>query len=140
MLHACFTPFASSFVYTSWHFYAISGTNLLIRCHSASPYFPLFLRFRKATKEIFSELDETKTETPILPGGRTRTKQEPEGARGHPLHQGAWPRPWPRPPVVRPPWSTPNDAPSPIKSLPTENPKTIGVFPRTVPQRRHHRR
>jgi hypothetical protein len=36
MLHACFTPFASCFVYTSWHFYAISGTNLLTRCHSAS--------------------------------------------------------------------------------------------------------
>jgi hypothetical protein len=36
MLHACFTPFASCFVYTSWRFYAISGTNLLTRCHSVS--------------------------------------------------------------------------------------------------------
>jgi hypothetical protein len=43
------------------------------------PYFLLFLYFRKATQEIFSELDETKTGTPILPGGRTRTKREPEG-------------------------------------------------------------
>jgi hypothetical protein len=50
------------------------------------------------------------------------------------------PNPWPRPPVVRPPWSTPDDAPSPIKSLLTENPKSIGVFPRTVLQRRHCRR
>jgi hypothetical protein len=46
------------------------------------PYFLLFLCFRKATKEIFSELDETKTETPILPEGRTRTEREPEGGPG----------------------------------------------------------
>jgi hypothetical protein len=39
MLHACFTPFASYFVYSSWSFYAISRTNLLIRCHSASSLF-----------------------------------------------------------------------------------------------------
>jgi hypothetical protein len=62
------------------------------------------------------------------------------GARGQPNHEGAQPRPWPCPPVVRPPWSTPDDAPSPIKSLLMENPKTIGVFPRTVPQHRCHRR
>jgi hypothetical protein len=62
------------------------------------------------------------------------------GARGQPHHEGARPSPWPRPHVVRPPWSTPDDAPSPIKSLPTENPKTIDVFPRIVLQRRRHRR
>jgi hypothetical protein len=44
--------------------------------------FLLFLCFRKATQEIFSELDETKTETPILPGGRMRTKWEPGGGGG----------------------------------------------------------
>jgi hypothetical protein len=42
--------------------------------------------------------------------------------------------------VVRCPWSPPDDAPSPIKSLPTENPKIIGIFPRTVPQLRRRRR
>jgi hypothetical protein len=42
--------------------------------------------------------------------------------------------------MVRPPWSTSDDAPSPIRSLPTENPKTIGENSRTVPQlRRRHR-
>jgi hypothetical protein len=39
--------------------------------------------------------------------------------------------------VVRWPWQPPNAASPPIKSLPTENPKTIGVFPRTVPQLRY---
>jgi hypothetical protein len=63
-----------------------------------------------------------------------------KGARGHPHHQGARPRPWPRPPMVRPPWPTFDAAFSPIRSLRTENPKMISVFPRTVPQRRRHRR
>jgi hypothetical protein len=58
MLHACFTPFASCFVYTSWRFYAISETNLLTRCHSAISCFLLFLCFRKATQEKFLKLDE----------------------------------------------------------------------------------
>jgi hypothetical protein len=65
MLHACFTPIALCFVYTSWHFYAYSGTNLLTGCHSASSYFLLFLCFKKVTQEIFSELDETKAKVPI---------------------------------------------------------------------------
>jgi hypothetical protein len=62
------------------------------------------------------------------------------GARGQPHHERARPSPWPRAPVARPPWSPPDDALSPIKSLPTENPKKIGVFPRIVPQRRRRRR
>jgi hypothetical protein len=62
------------------------------------------------------------------------------GARGWPHHEGAQPRPWSRPPVVWSPWSPPDDAPSPIRSLGIENPKTIGVFPRIVPQRRRRRR
>jgi hypothetical protein len=49
MLHACFTPIAICFVYTSWLFYAFSGTNLLTRCHSANSCFLLFLCFRKVT-------------------------------------------------------------------------------------------
>jgi hypothetical protein len=63
------------------------------------------------------------------------------GARGWPHNRGAWPSPWPRPPIVRPPWSTSNDTPSHIRSFPTENPKGIGKFPERVPQlRRCHRR
>jgi hypothetical protein len=65
MLHACFTPIVLCFVYTSWQFYAFSGTNPLTRCHSASSCFLLFLYFKKVIQEIFSELDETKAEVPI---------------------------------------------------------------------------
>jgi hypothetical protein len=88
MLYACFTPFASCFVYTSWRFYAISGTNLLIRCHSASSLFPAVFVFQKATQEIFSELDKPKTETPIFPGGRTRNKRELERGQRAPSTPG----------------------------------------------------
>jgi hypothetical protein len=70
MLHACFTPISLCFVYTSWQFYAFSGTNLVTRCHSASSCFLQFLCFRKVTQEIFSELDETKVEVPIYLKGR----------------------------------------------------------------------
>jgi hypothetical protein len=67
MRHASFTPIALYFVYTSWHFYAFSGTNLLTRCHSASSCFLLFLYFRKVTQEIFSELGKTKAK-PLIGG------------------------------------------------------------------------
>ena len=58
MFHVDIIPIVTCFTYTSYHFYTFSGTNLLTRCHSASSFFLLFLYFRKAVKEIFSELDE----------------------------------------------------------------------------------
>ena len=58
MFHADIMPIVTCFVYTSCHFYTFSGTNLLTRCHSASSCFLLFLYSRKASLEIFSELDE----------------------------------------------------------------------------------
>jgi hypothetical protein len=39
------------------------------------PYFLLFLCFRKASHEIFSELDETKAKVPIFPDTRRSQKQ-----------------------------------------------------------------
>jgi hypothetical protein len=82
MLHARFTPIALCFVYTLWHFYAFSGTNLLTRCHSVSSCFLLFLYFRKVTQEIFSELDETKARPPIFPDTKTESKAETEEGQG----------------------------------------------------------
>jgi hypothetical protein len=48
MLHACFYTICLVFCYTSWHFYAISGTNLLTRCHSASSLFSAIFVFQKS--------------------------------------------------------------------------------------------
>jgi hypothetical protein len=75
----------------------------------------------------------------FLDGGRGPNGSR-RGARGWPHHRGAQPSPWPRPPMVRPPWSTSDDAPSPIRSLPMLNPKTIGKFPERVPQLCRRRR
>jgi hypothetical protein len=47
MLHACFYTICLVFRYTSWRFYAISGTNLLTRCHSASSLFSAVFVFQK---------------------------------------------------------------------------------------------
>jgi hypothetical protein len=103
MLHACFRPIALCFVYTSWRFYAFSGTNLLTRCHSASSCFLLFWYFRKVIQQIFLELDKTKAKVPIYltrrwsPNGRRRP------SRRRPHHRVARPHPWPRQAMVCPP-------------------------------------
>jgi hypothetical protein len=81
-----YTPFALCFVYTSWRFYAFSGTNLLTRCHRASSYFLLFLCFRKVTREIFSELDETIAEVPNYLTRRRSPEESRRRTKGQP-HQ-----------------------------------------------------
>jgi hypothetical protein len=48
MLHACFYTIYLMFCYTSWHFYAFSGTNLLTSRHSASSLFPTVFVFQKS--------------------------------------------------------------------------------------------
>jgi hypothetical protein len=102
--------------------------------------FLLFLCFRKATQEIFSELDKTKTETPIFPRRRTRTERELEGGQRVGSPGGGMPPSWPRQGVVRPSWWPSDAASPPIKSLQMKNPRKISVFPRTVSQRRLCRR
>jgi hypothetical protein len=108
-----YTPFALCFVYTSWCFYAFSGTNLLTKWHSASSCFLLFLCFRKVTQEIFSELDETKAEVPNYLTRRWSPKESRRWTRGRPhlvvsratprpCHQGVWPL-GPPPGIALPP-------------------------------------
>jgi hypothetical protein len=98
MLHACFTPIALYFVYTSWHFYAFPGTNLLTRCHSASSYFLLFFYSSFLLKEIFSKFDETKAKVPILLTQRQSPKERQRWASSRPYQVVAQPSPWPRHP------------------------------------------
>jgi hypothetical protein len=93
MLHACFYTICLVFRYTTWRFYAISGTNLLTSCHSASSLFFAILCFRKATQEKFSELDETKAEHPEVHRSFQRTEEETEWGHEGPTQKGgmAWP-------------------------------------------------
>jgi hypothetical protein len=134
MLHACSYSICFVFCYTSWHFYAFYGTNLLTRCHSASSLFFAVFVFQKVTQEIFSELDETKAEPPIFTEASRRPKMRQRGARGQPHHHGTRPSPWPRPPVVRPPGPTSDAAPSPISSPRWEKPRGRISFSRNILQ------
>jgi hypothetical protein len=84
MLHACFTPFASCFVYTSWRFYIFSRTNLLTRCHSASSLFSAVFVFQKSyignILGIGQNEDQNSYFSRTKDGDRTRAGGGPEGS------------------------------------------------------------
>jgi hypothetical protein len=96
------------------------------------PYFLLFLCFRKATQEIFSELDETKARPPIFPEASRSPKMR--GARGWPHPWAARPRPRPHHQGVRLPGPPPDTALLPIYSPRWEKPKDPINFPRNILQ------
>jgi hypothetical protein len=98
------------------------------------PCFLLFLCFRKATQEIFSELDKTKTEPSIFTEALQRPKVRRRGAIGRPHPRVARPRPWPRHQGVRPPGPPPDTALPPIYSPRRKKPKGPINFPRNLLQ------
>jgi hypothetical protein len=128
MLHACFTPIALCFVYTSCHFNVFSGTNLLTRCHRVSSCFLLFLCFKKVTQEIFSELDETKAKVPIYLKGRRSLEERRSRTRRRPHYGVARATPQLYHQVVWAPGPPPDIALPPINSLRRENPKETNTF------------
>jgi hypothetical protein len=130
MLHACFTPIALCFVYTLWHFYAFSGTDLLTRCHGASSCFLLFFYSRFLPKEIFSELDETKPKVPIFLSRTGSPKGRRRRAGRRPNHRVARAHLWLCHHMVWAPRVPSDIALPPINCLWRENPKSIGIHPR----------
>jgi hypothetical protein len=134
VLHACLYTIYFVFCYTSWHFYAFSGTNLLTRCHSASSLFLLFLYFIKATQEIFSELDKTKAQPSIFTEASRRPKMRWRGARSRPHPRVAQPTPGLRHQGVSRPSPSYDAALSPISSPQREKPKGRFSFPRNILQ------
>jgi hypothetical protein len=87
------------------------------------PSFLLFLCFRKATQEIFSELDETKDKISIFSDMRQSPKQRRRGASRQAHHRVARPTPGPHHQVVWPPGPPPDTALPSIYSPRRENPK-----------------
>jgi hypothetical protein len=83
-----FTPFALCFVTLCGTFMRFSELTYWQDATVSVSCFLLFLCFRNATQEIFSELDETSSRTPIFSGRRTRTEREPEGGPGASLTPG----------------------------------------------------
>jgi hypothetical protein len=67
----------------------------------------------------------------ILNEASRTPKRRRSRARGQPHHRAARPAPGPRPLWVRPPWSTSDAAPSPIKTPRREKPKHPINFPET---------
>jgi hypothetical protein len=96
--------------------------------------FLLFLCFRKATQEIFLELDEIKAKVPIFTDTRQSPKQRRRGTRGQPHHRVARASPWPCHQVVGPPGPPPDAALLPIYSSQQENLKPLINFPRNILQ------
>jgi hypothetical protein len=98
------------------------------------PCFLLFLCFRKATQEIFSELDGKKAKPSIFPKASRSPKMRRRGARGQAHPRVAWPAPGPRHQGVRPAGPPPDAALSPIYSPRREKPKGWITFPRNILQ------
>jgi hypothetical protein len=96
--------------------------------------FLLFLCFRKATQEIFSELDETKAGPPIFPDTSHSPKMRRRGARGRPHPRVARLGPGPRHHGVSCPGPPPDAALPPIYSPQREKPKALINFPRNLLQ------
>jgi hypothetical protein len=92
------------------------------------PCFLLFLCFRKATQEIFSELDETKAKPAIFPEASRSPKMRWRGARGQAHPRAARPSPSPRHQGVRLAGPPPDAALPPKYSPRQENPKDPDQF------------
>jgi hypothetical protein len=134
MLYACLHTICFEFCYTSWRFYAFSGTNLLTRCHSASSLFSAVFVFQKSYTGNILGIGRNKSQTSYFDGSFAKTEDETEGGQGPASPPGARLSPWPRPPVVRPPGPPPDAAPSPIKSPRREKPKGRISFSRNILQ------
>jgi hypothetical protein len=96
--------------------------------------FPVFCYFcvsEKLHRKYSWHWTKQKPNLPIFNEASRRPKRRRRGATGWPHHRGARPSPWPRPPMVRVPWSTSDAAPSPIKTPRWEKPKHLINFPET---------
>jgi hypothetical protein len=134
MLHACSYTICFVFCYTLWCFYAFSRTNLLTRCHSASSLFFAIFVFQKSYTGNILGNGRNKSRTSYFYRSFAKTEDETMGGQRPATPQEGRPRPWPRPPMVRPPGPPPDDAPLPIKSSRREKPKGRIAFPRNILQ------
>jgi hypothetical protein len=104
--------------------------------------FPIFCCIcvsKKLHRKYSRNWTKQKPEVQKFTGASREPKRRRRGATGGPHHQGARPRAGPCPPVVRPPRSTSDAAPSPIKTPRWEKPKDPITFPEYIAIRRHRR-
>jgi hypothetical protein len=134
MLHACLYTICFVFCYTSWRFYAFSGTNLLTRCHRASSLFSAVFVFQKSYTGNILGIGRNKSQTFYFSRSITKSEDETEGARSQAHPRVARPTPGPRHQGVRPAGPPPDAALSPIYSPRREKPKGRIAFPRNILQ------
>jgi hypothetical protein len=134
MLHACLYTICFVFCYTSWRFYAFSGTNLLTRCHSASSLCSAIFVFRKSYTRNILRIGRNKSQPSFFYRSFAKTEDQTEGARSQAHHGVARPSPWPCHHMVRPPGPPSDVALSPINSPRWEKPKGQTTFPRNILQ------
>jgi hypothetical protein len=93
MLHACLYTICFEFCYTSWRFYAFSGTNLLTRCHSVSSLFSAIFVFQKSYTGNILGIRQNKSRTSYFYRSFAKTEDEAEGGQepGSPQEGAAQP-------------------------------------------------
>jgi hypothetical protein len=77
-----YAAFALCFVYTSWHFYAFSGTNLLMRCHSAISLFSVVFVFQKSYTENIPGIGRNEARSSYFPPTRDGVQRRVGGGPG----------------------------------------------------------
>jgi hypothetical protein len=82
MLHACLYTICFVFCYTSWRFYAFSGTNLLTRCHSASSLSSAVFVFQKSYTGNIIGIGRNKSRTSYFFQTRDEVQRWDEGGPG----------------------------------------------------------
>jgi hypothetical protein len=122
------------FCYTSWRFYAFSGTNLLTRCHSASSLFSAVFVFQKSYIGNILGIGRNKSQTSYFYRNFAKTEDEMEGGQGPGSPYGGAAQPLAAPPHGESTWSPSNAALSPIKSPRREKPRGRIAFPRNILQ------
>jgi hypothetical protein len=140
MLYACFYTICLVFRYTSWHFYAFSGTNLLTSRHSASSLFSAVFVFQKSYTGNILGIGRNQSQSPIISPKLTENRRGGRvGPRGPhtPGRRGPGPG---RAPYVRGRPGSPLTMP--LRLYKASGRKTLGIgnFPERVPQLRHRRR
>jgi hypothetical protein len=123
MLHACLCTICFVFYYTSWHFYAFSGTNLLPRCHSASSLFSAVFVLQKSYIGNILGIRRNKSRSSYFSRYEMESKAETEGDQGQPHHRVARLALGPCHQVVGPPGPPPDAALPPIYSPRRGKPK-----------------
>jgi hypothetical protein len=96
--------------------------------------FPIFCCFcvsEKLHRKYSQNWTKQKPNIQICNEASRRPKRRRRGATSRPHNRAARPRPWPHPLCVRPPWSTSDAIPSPIKTPRREKPKDPINFPET---------